>query len=181
MRVNELFPIQDLPRLAELFERQFPSEIKKMERLSVSSHFWADHGSRNCRSGKPEWALVKCPKLKEFIVLPDVNYEWECVRGLRQNLNYLMSPEEHVWSVPKDIEKSIGSVRSLLGKNGAEDSSVGMSPRVRVVMDKSMIFGEENLSMRLRCSPCELDNIYQTRSSPLDMAAPPKPQPMSQY
>jgi hypothetical protein len=160
-KVNEFFPIHDLPRMAELFERQFPREIQKMERLSVASHFWADNGSMNFRLGKPEGALVKCPKLKEFIVLPDMDYEWECFHGLRRNLVYLMSPDEHVWSVPEDIEKSIDSVKSTLGKDGAENSSVGMSPRVRVVKDKSRIFGEESLSIRLRCSPCQLDDIYK--------------------
>jgi hypothetical protein len=175
-RVNEFFPIHDLPRMTELFERQFPREIKKMERLSVSSHFWEEQGFRSFRSAKPEWALVKCPKLKEFVVLPDSNYEWECCRRLEYNLFHPMRPEpDHVWSVPGDIEKSIDCIRSLLGKNGAENSSLGMSPKVRVVMDKSGILGEENLSMRLRCSPCQLDDIYQNQSSPLDMAAPPKP------
>jgi hypothetical protein len=154
-RVNGFFPIHDLPRMAELFERQFPREIKKMEKLSVSSHFWEEQGFRSYRSAKPEWALVKCPKLKELIVLPDQNYELECCRRLEHNLFF----DEYVWSVPGDIEKSIDCIRSLLGKNGAENSSVGISPRVRVVMDKSRIIGEENLSMRLRCSPCQLDDI----------------------
>jgi hypothetical protein len=181
MRVDKFFPIQDLARLVELFERQFPREIKKMERLSVSSHFWADNELKNHRLEQPERALIKCPKLKEFIVLLDMKYEWECLRGLRRNIFYLMSPDVYVWSVPEDIEKSIDSIRSLLRKKGVENSSVGMSPRVRVVMDKSRIFGEENLSIRLRCSFYQLDDIYKKRSLPLEMVAPPKPLPMLQY
>jgi hypothetical protein len=181
MRVDKFFPIQDLARLVELFERQFPREIKKMERLSVSSHFWADDELKNHRLEQPERALIKCPKLKEFIVLLDMKYEWECLRGLRRNIFYLMSPDVYVWSVPEDIEKSIDSIRSLLRKKGVENSSVGMSPRVRVVMDKSRIFGEENLSIRLRCSFYQLDDIYKKGSLPLEMVAPPKPLPMLQY
>jgi hypothetical protein len=154
-RVNEFFPIHSLPRLVELFEKQFPRQIEKMEKLSVFSHFWSDD---EFGSEQTEWALVKCPKLKEFIVVLDIEYERECVLRV-ERLGWILDPDENAWSIPEDIEKSIDNVRSLFGKCGLESSSVGMVPRVRVVMDKSRIFGQENMSIRLRCSPCKLYDI----------------------
>ncbi|KAE8445126.1 hypothetical protein EG329_013728 [Mollisiaceae sp. DMI_Dod_QoI] len=95
----------------ELFVKQFPREVLKVQKMAVKSSMW---GWTAQSKVDMLYSLVEFEALDEFVVVVEENHEIFCSEERARNPQYAFGAQAVAWTVPQDVQHSLRAAKARL-------------------------------------------------------------------